>query len=169
MHRSLLPGAVLLTACALFLIAPTAPAQINSLPQLGAPVPASLVSTDHEKRCHTGTSQVDPCTDVRIADIRYTIAWDAQTKAVTYLFTDDPKLVTDNGLAVGNSIRVRPESGGEADTTYPYMKWFIDPKWKDTDSKLGSAVWYAALHKDYDHHFGDIVGFVQSRYLQIGN
>jgi len=169
MQRSLLPGVLLLTACALLLTAPAAPAQIKSLPQLGAPVPASLVPPASDKHCRTSNSQVDPCAEVEIGGFRYTIAWDAQTKNVTYLFTDDPHIVTDNGLAVGNSIRVRPETGGEADTTYPYMKWFIDPKWKDTDSKLGPAVWYAALHKDYDHHFGDIVGFVQSRYIQVGN
>jgi hypothetical protein len=33
---------------------------------------------------------------------------------------------------------------------------------------MGTAVWYAVLHKDsLDHHFGDVVGFVQSRYIQL--
>jgi hypothetical protein len=167
MQRSLVPSLVGLLAFPLLLTAAPARAQISALPKLGTPVPASLLTTDKkEKRCRTADTHEDPCTDVKIADVHYTIAWDADSKTITYLFTDDHHVVTDNGLAVGNSLRVADVSGG-ADTTVPYMKWFIDPKWKDTDTRLGAAVWYAALHKDYDHHFGDVVGFVQSRYLSV--
>jgi hypothetical protein len=167
MPRSPLPVLLALPVCALFLPASPAHAQISTLPQLGAPMPSALTVADkHEKRCRTSDSHEDPCTEVEIGKVRYTIAWDDQTKAITYLFTDDPHVVTDNGLAVGNSLRVA--DAGQTDTTVPYMKWMIDPKWKDTDTRLGSAVWFAALHKDgLDHHFGDVVGFVQSRYIQL--
>ncbi len=166
MQRSLVPSLVGLLVAPLFLTAAPACAQISALPKLGTPVPASLLTADRkEKRCRTADSHEDPCTDIEIANIHYTIAWDADSKTITYLFTDDHHLVTDNGLAVGNSLRVADVSG--ADPTVPYMKWFIDPKWKDTDAKLGSAVWYAALHRDYDHHFGEVVGFVQSRYIAV--
>jgi hypothetical protein len=45
----------------------------------------------------------------------------------------------------------------------------IDPRWKGVDPKAGDeAVWYAALHKnDFDPHYGDIVGFVQSSYIDL--
>jgi hypothetical protein len=167
MHRSVVPALAALLALPLLTASP-AHAQIENLPQLGTPVPAPILAADKkEKRCRTGETQVDPCTEVAIGDVRYTIAWDAGTQAVTYLFTDDPHVVTDNGLAVGNSLRIA--DAGNTDTTVPYMKWMIDPKWKDTDARLGKAVWYAALRKDYDHHFGDVVGFVQSRYIPIGH
>lgn len=167
MQRSLVPLLLALLVFTLLLTAAPAGAQISALPKLGAPVPATLLTTDKkEKRCRTDASREDPCMEVEIADIHYTIAWDADTKAITYLFTDDHHVVTDNGLAVGNSLRVA-DASGSADPTMPYMKWFIDPKWKDTDARLGAAVWYAALHKDYDHHFGDVVGFVQSRYIAV--
>jgi hypothetical protein len=167
MQRSLVSTLFALPVCALLLSASPANAQITTLPQLGSPLPTSLnVADKHEKRCRTGDGHVDPCTEVQIGSIRYTIAWDDQTKTITYLFTDDRHIVTDNGLAVGNSLRVA--GNGQSDPTIPYMKWMIDPKWKDTDAKLGAATWYAALHKDdFDAHFGDVVGFVQSSYIQI--
>ncbi|HEY1500237.1 MAG TPA: hypothetical protein VGF88_11715 [Acidobacteriaceae bacterium] len=166
MQRSLVPMLLsVLTSAALLPAAPLH-AQIKSLPQLGTPVPAQFLTSDKkEKRCRTSQTSEDPCTEIEIGKIRYTIAWDANTRAVTYLFTDDHRVVTDNGLAVGNSLRVI--DGGHSDTTIPYMKWMIDPKWKDTGASLDRAVWYAALHQDYDHHFGDVVGFVQSRYIQL--
>ena len=165
MHRSLLPSLFLLPACVLLLPAAPAHAQLKSLPQLGSALPPALAVPEKPKFCHTGSDHIDPCADVEIGDVRYSVAWDEQTKAVTWLFTDDHHVVTDNGLAVGNDLRVG--DGSQFDPTLPYMKDFIDPKWKDTDAKIGSAVWYAILHKDYDRHFGQVAGFVQSRYLEI--
>lgn len=167
MQRSLVPLVSALFLCAFAL--PAAPAQINHLPALGAPVPPALLTrAKHERECRTGDHHQDPCGEIDIGKIRYTVAWDTATKAVTYLYTDDHDLVTDSGLAVGNSIRVIDDSG-KPDATVPYMKWVIDPRWKDTDSKLGSnCVWYAVLHKDgFDHDYDNIVGFVQSRYIEL--
>lgn len=144
-------------------------AQASRLPRVGAPVPSSLLSTaKHEKECRTAAAHTDPCAEITIGKIRYTVAWDLATKNVTYLYTDDHDLVTDTGLAVGNSIRVVGDSG-HADPTVPYMKWLIDPKWNDTDTKQGdTSTWYAALRRDsFDHNYDDIVGFVQSRYLNL--
>ncbi len=167
MHRSLVPSLAALLAFPIFLPAAPAHAQISSLPALGAHAPAALLAADKkDKHCRTADSHEDPCAEIEIGNIHYTIAWDASTDDVTYLFTDDHHIVTDNGLAVGNSLRVA-EPSGPSDPTIPYMKWFIDPKWKDKGPHLGTSVWYAALHKDYDRHFGDIAGFVQSRYIEI--
>jgi hypothetical protein len=140
---------------------------MSRLPQLGTPVPAPLLAR-HEKLCRTGDDHRDPCADVKIGKVRYTVAWDAQTKNVTYLFTADRALVTDTGLSVGDNCRIIQDSGA-ADSTTSYMKWLIDPNWTGKDATLtGPDLWYAAIHRDdLDHHFGDIVGFVQSRYIQI--
>ncbi len=165
MHRSLLPALVSLSACVFLLPPAPAHAQVTSLPQLGSTLPPALVTSDKPKFCHTSSDHSDPCAVVEIGDVRYTVAWDEQTKAVTWLFTDDHHIVTDNGLAVGNDLRVG--DGSQYDPTLPYMKNFIDLKWKDTAAKIGSTAWYAVLHKDYDRHFGQIVGFVQSRYLEV--
>lgn len=165
MQRSLLPTLLALPASLLFLPALPVHAQLKSLPQLGSTLPPALAAAERPKSCRTSSDHTDPCTEVEIGNVRYTIAWDEQTKAVTYLYTDDRHVVTDNGLAVGNDLRVG--DGSQYDPTVPYMKWFIDPKWKDTDAKVGSSVWYAVLHKDYDRHFGEIAGFVQSRYIPV--
>lgn len=162
------PVAILsvLTVCLLFLPARPAQAAISSLPVLGAPVPASLLH--HVKHCRTYDNHHDPCTEIDLDHVRYTVAWNAQTKDVTYLFTSDRNLVTSNGLSVGGTCRVTG-SAGQADPSVTYMKWFIDPKWKGKDTNAGSnGVWYAALRKDgADNNYGDIVGFIQSSYIKL--
>jgi hypothetical protein len=169
MRHSLSPFATALLLSALAWTATPAGAQISHLPALGAPVPpALLTSAKHEKQCRTSESHFDPCSEITIGQIRYTVAWDSASKDVTYLFTEDHDLVTDTGLAIGNSIRIVGDSG-QPDTTVPYLKWVIDPKWKDKDSKIGDdSVWYAALHKEgFDRNYDSIVGFVQSRYIDL--
>ncbi|HTW47713.1 MAG TPA: hypothetical protein VMD92_07185 [Acidobacteriaceae bacterium] len=162
---------VLLSAvslCALLVPALPARAQARSLPQLGAPVPGFVTADKHTKECSTGPGHKDPCAEIEIDKIRYTVAWSAQTKAVTWLFTEDHRIVTDTQLAVGNACRLVQDSG-TPDATVSYLKWIIDPRWKGPATNFtGNAVWYAAIHKDpLDHTFGDIVGFVQSAYLPL--
>ena len=169
MQRPLFPLASALALCVFAFTAAPARAQVSHLPALGAPVPASLLSgMKHEKQCRTEEHHYDPCTEVNIGKIRYVVAWDMASKDVTYLYSNDHDLVTDNGLAIGNSIRVTSDAG-KADPTVAYMKWAIDPKWKDTDAKLGdTSTWYAVLEKDgFDHNYDNIVGFVQSRYIDL--
>ena len=158
-----------LSVCAILLPGLPARAQSMSFPQLGAPAPAALfTAAKHDRKCDTGPGHKDPCTEIEFDKIRFTVAWDAQTKNITYLFTDDRHVVTDSQLSVGDTCRV-VDSSGKADTVVPYMKWMIDPRWKGTDSNLDrKAVWYAALHKDdFDPHYGDVAGFVQSSYLTL--
>lgn len=98
----------------------------------------------------------------------FTIAWDTQTKAITYLFTDDRRLVTDSELGVGGRCRLVDETG-KPDDVVQYMDWLVTPKWADMIGNLsGDATWYAALRRDAPQsEYGKIVGFVQSRYLKI--
>ena len=85
--------------CATLLLPVPVQAQIDHLPALGAPAPASLISADKkDKLCRTSADHRDPCAAVEIGKIKYTIAWDAASKAITYIFTDDRNLVTDSGL-----------------------------------------------------------------------
>jgi len=51
-----------------------------------------------------------------------------------------------------------------------YLDWIVTPQWMDTVGTLsGDAVWYAALKKESANaKSGRIAGFVQSRYLKIG-
>jgi hypothetical protein len=169
MQRPLFPLVSAVFLCTFAFTTIPARAQIGHLPALGAPVPPSLLNgAKHEKQCRTDEHHYDPCTEIDIGRIRYTVAWDTSTKDVTYLYTDDHGIVTDTGLAVGNSIRIVGDSG-KTDPTVPYLKWVIDPKWKGAATKSGDkSVWYAALHNDgYDRKYDDIVGFVQSRYIEV--
>jgi hypothetical protein len=153
---------------AMLLPALPAHAQTPTLPLLGATVPDFVTAEKHVKECATGPGHKDPCAEIEIDKVRYTVGWDAQTKAVTYLFTEDHRIVTDTQLTVGNTCRVAQDSGAP-DPTVSYLKWIIDPRWKGTAAGFsGNAVWYAAIHKDpLDPTYGSVVGFVQSAYLQI--
>jgi hypothetical protein len=154
---------------ALVLLALPSSAQIAHLPQLGDPAPTAVFGAEkHGKVCETGLGHKDPCAEIEIAKIKFTVAWDAQTKAITYLFTDDRRVLTDSHLSVGTTCLV-VDSSGVPDPTVPYMKWIIDPKLKGAyTSAAGNATWYAALQKDGDDpHYGNIVGFVQSSYLAL--
>lgn len=157
-----------LVVTALFLVSQPAHAQLSGMPQLGSPVPDSVIAADkHNKECETGPGHKDPCAQIEIDKIRFVVAWDAQSKAVTYIFTNDPHVVTDSQLSVGGTCRV-VEVSGAPDPSVSYLKWMIDPKWKGPDSHLtGDGVWYAALHKGLDPQYGDIVGLVQSRYIDL--
>ena len=68
-------------------------AQAQEFPVIGARVPAYVMGTSSgTQQCETGTVHHDPCTTMNIRGHRVTIAWDQQTKDVTYLFTDDRRL-----------------------------------------------------------------------------
>jgi hypothetical protein len=127
-----------------------------------------LKASSDDKQCLTDINHRDPCASVRIERMLFTIAWDTQTKAITYLFTEDPRLVTDSELGVGGRCRLVNEAG-QPDDVAGYMDWLVTPKWADTIRNLsGDVTWYAALRKDAPQsEYGKIVGFVQSRYLKI--
>ena len=110
----------------------------------------------------------DPCASIKIESVLFTIAWDADSKLISYLFTEDHHFVTDSELGVGGSCNVAPKVG-EPVTLFSYLDWLVTPKWADTLQGLsGDAVWYAALRKDASRpRYAKITGFVQSRYLKV--
>jgi hypothetical protein len=145
-------------------------AQSVTLPRLGSQVPLSVVESRVDSQlCLTANNQRDPCASLKVGNTLFTIAWDARTKVTTYLFTSDPHLMTDSELMVGGLCRLVDESGKTYEMTR-YMNWLVTPKWMDTVGKLsGDAIWYAALKKrSANAEYGTIAGFVQSRYLMIG-
>lgn len=153
----------------LALCVPQANAQEGQLPKLGSQVPAYVLKArTHSRQCLTDIDHHDACASVRIRKTLFTIAWDENTKAISYLFTDDHSLVTDGELGVGGSCSLVDEEG-KPDEVVRYMDWLVTPKWTDTAGYLsGDAVWYAAIHRDAaDPQNGTVVGFVQSRYLRL--
>ena len=109
----------------------------------------------------------DPCVTVNISAHRVTVAWDQQTRAVTYLFTDDQRLLGDSELSVGGSCRVAGDSGRSASRLIKYGQWLVTEDWRESFREWsGAATWYAALRVDSEKPgYATIVGFVQDRYL----
>jgi hypothetical protein len=160
----------LVSALLLILCASQAVAQKRYVPKLGSKVlPYILKARAASQECLTDdTGRRDPCASVTIQKRRFTIAWDAKTNEITYLFTDDPDLIMDSELSVGGSCRL-VEQDGKPIETFHYIEWLITPEWTDMAKDVsGDAYWFAALHRDAAHReYGTIAGFVQSRYLKL--
>jgi len=160
----------LISALLLVLCASQAVVQKEYVPQLGSKIPPYILKARTDsRRCLTDDAgHRDPCASVAIQKKRFTIAWDAKTNEVTYLFTDDPDLVMDSELGVGGSCRL-VEQDGKPIETFHYMGWLVTSVWTDMAKEVsGDAYWYAALRRDAAHaDYGTIVGFVQSRYLKL--
>ena len=145
-------------------------AQSVNLPKLGAEVAAYIEKSRlNSQQCLTDINRHDPCASLKVGNTLFTIAWDARTKAITYLFTSDTHLITDSELMVGGSCRLLDESGKPYKVTH-YRDWLVTSQWMDTVGTLsGDAIWYVALKKESANaKYGRIAGFVQSRYLKIG-
>jgi len=153
----------------LVLCAPQTEAQERYVPKLGSQVPSYVwKARTRSEQCPTEVNRHDPCTSVMIDDKLFTIAWDKQTKAITYLFTDDHRIVTDSELGVGGLCRLTAATVGPEEIAQ-YMDWLVTPKWADNVRILsGDAVWYAVLHQDTAQpKYGKIMGFVQRQYLKV--
>ncbi len=145
-----------------------AKAQRSKVPLLGSQVPKSvMMARVGHHQCLTDVNHHDPCSSIKIRGLRFTIAWDAHTKDITYIFTDDRRLVTDSELGVGGAGTLVDEEG----KPYPvaeYVGWLITPYWSDTTQYLSDdAIWYAALRRGPGAEDGTVVAFVQSRYLKL--
>jgi hypothetical protein len=89
-----------------------ASAQMTDVPRLGARVPEKVVvARTHVQECLTDINHHDPCASIKISNVLFTIAWDADTKAVSYLFTEDHHFRTDSELGVGGLCNIAPKVG----------------------------------------------------------
>ncbi len=159
----------LFSLIAVLMLAGRVDAQDAKLPSLGSPVPKQVITArTRGQQCLTDVNHHDPCASVRIRGVLFTVAWDEQTKVVTYLFTADHHLVTDSELGVGGGCRLVDEAGRPY-VGVRYIGWFITPKWADTIRDFsGDAIWYAALRRDAPQsENGTVVAFVRSRYLRL--
>jgi hypothetical protein len=139
------------------------------LPKLGDNVPAYVLTARvHGRQCHTNTEHYDPCASVKIQKKTFTITWDSQSKEVTYIFSNDPYLVDDSELGVGGSCRLLNDHK-HTEPTVSYIDWLISPLWSASFADLsGDADWYVLLRRQADFpEYGEIVGFVQSRYVKL--
>ena len=162
----------LVSALMMVLCASQAVAQKRYVPKLGSKVPSYVLKARADsQQCLTDSdaSHRDPCASVTIQKRRFTVAWDVKTNKITYLFTDDPDLIMDSELSVGGSCRL-VEQDGKPIEVVQYMGWLITPGWTDMAREVSAdAYWFAALRRDASHtEYGTIIGFVQSRYLKVG-
>ena len=142
-------------------------AQVPKVPSLGSQVPKQVLKT-RATQCLTDVKHHDPCASVKIHGILFTVAWDRDTNAVTYLSTSDHRLVTDSELGIGGGCRLVDEAG-KPYVVVQYIGWLVTPAWTDTIRDVSDdAMWYAALRRETQHSdSGRVVAFVQSRYLKL--
>ena len=149
----------------LFLLTAAHTAPLRTLPQLGDPVPGAVLKARAGTRtCAVGENHHDPCATTRIHhggdDDRVTIAWDATSHTVTFLYSTT--LQTDDDLAAGTLGRI-----DISNNIQPFLDGFVSPDWCDTDTNLsGDALWCAVM-KPAPRHQGRVLGFVQSIYLLL--
>lgn len=145
-------------------------AHAQEIPVIGAKVPVYVMRLNSgTTQCKNGTTHHDSCATANIRGHRVTVAWNQQTKVVTYLFTDDRLLVGDSELGVGGSCRIAADSGRNDSRLTKYQQWVVTEEWKETFTQWsGDATWYAALEVDSGKPgYATIVGFVQSRDLKL--
>ena len=65
------------------------------------------VSGTKTTHCVTRPSQIWSCADLVVGGDRFKVGYDAKTRVVKYLFTDDRNFKTNDGLRVGSWIEVR--------------------------------------------------------------
>src|SRR5215831_12231514 len=63
-------------------------AQVPKVPSLGSQVPKQVLKA-RATQCLTDVQHHDPCALVKIHGILFTVAWDRETNAVTYISTSD--------------------------------------------------------------------------------
>jgi hypothetical protein len=69
------------------------------MPDLGAQVPPYVLNARRgAQQCLTDLAHNDPCAIISIDGKRYTVAWDAQTRVITYVLTTDLHFLTDKDM-----------------------------------------------------------------------
>jgi hypothetical protein len=143
---------------------PTPP---QELPRLGDEVPAALLK--RPRTCDTGEDRKEPCADLtlrhdQLSD-RVTVAWDATTKRVTYLYSTT--LATDDDIRAGDVLPIESDA---PITPFPLASVphrFVTSDWCDTVSGLSGDTLWCAVMTPVRPRSGKVLGFVQSLYLAL--
>ena len=147
---------------------PPAPPHIAppiSVPQLGDEVPASLLKRPTGKPCDVGDGRTDPCATLITGRNRITVAWDAASHRVTFLYSTT--LVTDSDIRAGDLLGIDPDSPITPFPSPTAPHRFLTIDWCDTDRDLsGEALWCAVM-VPVRPRSGKVLGFVQSLYLYL--
>lgn len=75
----------------------------DAIPGIGDQVNEKWVSSNRAV-CMTHSAQLDSCFDHSFGGIRFTIAYNDETKKITYVSTTDEKFKTADGLTIGSDI-----------------------------------------------------------------
>ena len=134
--------------------------------QLGDEVPEALLKrSSPAKPCEIGDGKTDPCGNIAAGRDRVTVAWDATTHRVTYLYSTT--LDTDEDIRAGDVLAI---DSGSPITPFPAHgspHRFVTVDWCDTDRGLsGPSLWCAVMVPTHPRS-GKVVGFVQSLYLYL--
>ena len=137
-----------------------------TVPQLGDEVPESLLKrSSSAKPCDVGDGKTDPCAPLTAGRDRITVAWDATTRRVTYLYS--ATLDTDDDIRAGDLLAIDPDSPITAFPAHGAPHRFVTVDWCDTDAALsGRALWCAVMVPTRPRS-GKVLGFVQSLYLYL--
>lgn len=137
-----------------------------SVPQLGEDVPGPLLKrASATKPCPVGDGHFDPCSTLTVGRDRVTVAWDAATHRVTFLYSTT--LSTDNDIRAGDVLEIEADSPLTPFPAPGEPHRFVTSDWCDTDSALtGDAEWCAVMLPTRPRS-GRVIGFVQSLYLYM--
>lgn len=141
------------------------PIPAASVPRLGEDAPELLRKRAAAKPCAITDGRSDPCSTLTIAHDRITVAWDATTHRVTYLYSTT--LDTDDDIRTGDVLAIDSDS---PITPFPgegQPHRFVTVDWCDTDADLtGDSEWCAVMLPTRPRS-GRVIGFVQSLYLYL--
>lgn len=137
-----------------------------AVPQLGDEVADTILKRSVSSRpCEVGAGKTDPCATLTSGRNRISVAWDAATRRVTYLYSTT--LQTDADIRAGDLLGIDSESPITPFPSAGSPHRFVTVDWCDTDRDVsGEALWCAVM-VPVRPRSGRVVGFVQSLYLYL--
>ncbi len=72
--------------------------------RIGERLPRELTLTSYPRLCTTAPGQTDPCRTLTVKNVDYTVAWNAETRTITYIYTEDPTFKTEDNVEVGTKL-----------------------------------------------------------------
>ena len=99
----------LFVSLVLLLIGFSFPPQPDIKLEIGAKLDPKYIPKKITQEIMTHPGQMRPFIERSVNRVKYTIAFDAKTREIKYINTDDPKFRTSNGLRVESEIALRRE------------------------------------------------------------